>query len=169
MTTHAVTPTIERRELRAPAGRREKILAALVPLGRALFAAIFLVAAPGHFSSGLIRFAGSAGVPLAGLLVPLSGVLAIVGGLSVFFGFHARIGALLLVLFLVPITFTMHAFWAVPDPGMAQLQQVMFMKNLSMLGGALVLAYFGAGPYSFDERRRPATAGSSPRTLQAPR
>jgi putative oxidoreductase len=168
MTTHAVTPPIEHPEVRAPARRRERLLAALVPLGRALFAAIFLAAAPGHFSSGLIRFAASAGVPLAGLLVPLSGVLAIVGGLSVFFGLRARLGALLLVVFLVPITFKMHAFWAVQDPGMAQLQQVMFMKNLSMLGGALLLAYFGAGPYSFDERRRAAN-GSSRRTPRDPR
>jgi putative oxidoreductase len=46
----------------------------------------------------------------------------------------------------------MHAFWAVPDPIMAGIQQAMFMKNLSMLGGALLLTYFGAGPISLDAR-----------------
>jgi putative oxidoreductase len=69
-------------------------------------------------------------------------------------GYRARMGAWLIVLFLVPVTLTMHAFWAVHDPQMAQLQQAMFMKNLSMLGGALLVAYFGAGPLSIDARRR---------------
>jgi len=64
------------------------------------------------------------------------------------------VGALLLVLFLVPVTFTMHNFWAVQDPMMALMQQAMFMKNLSMLGGALLIAYFGSGPASLDRRSR---------------
>jgi putative oxidoreductase len=50
----------------------------------------------------------------------------------------------------------MHAFWAVPDPMTRMMQQAMFMKNLAMLGGALLIAYWGAGPVSLDERvRRP--------------
>jgi putative oxidoreductase len=57
------------------------------------------------------------------------------------------------VLFLVPVTLMMHRFWATTDPMMASIQQVMFMKNLSMLGGALLLTHFGAGPLSFDARR----------------
>ena len=73
-------------------------------------------------------------------------------GISVLLGYRVRIGAWLLVLFLVPVTFMMHAFWAVPDPMMARMQQAMFMKNLSMLGGALLLTYFGAGPISVDAR-----------------
>jgi putative oxidoreductase len=47
----------------------------------------------------------------------------------------------------------MHNFWAVTNPGQAQIQQVMFMKNLSMIGGAILLYYFGAGPLSFDSRK----------------
>jgi putative oxidoreductase len=93
------------------------------------------------------------GVPMAGLLVPISGILAVAGGLSVVLGFHARVGAWLLVLFLVPVTLMMHAFWSVPEPQAAQMQMVSFMKNLSMLGGALMIAYFGAGPLSLDARR----------------
>jgi putative oxidoreductase len=48
----------------------------------------------------------------------------------------------------------MHRFWGLPDPAMARMQYIQFSKNLSMLGGALLIAYFGAGPFSFDARRR---------------
>ena len=124
----------------------------LVPFGRLLFSLAFLLAASEHFSKGTIAFAAHHGVPFAGVLVPLAGLMLIVGGLSVLLGFRARIGALLLVLFLVPVTITMHDFWAVKEPMMHQMQQVMFLKNLSMLGGALLIMYFGAGPISLDGR-----------------
>ena len=121
-----------------------------VLLGRILFALIFLMAAPNHFTEGAIAYAASHGVPLATIAVPLSGVIALLGSLSVVLGYKARWGAWLLVLFLVPVTFMMHNFWAVADPTMAATQQIMFMKNLSMLGAALCLAHFGAGEYSLD-------------------
>jgi len=124
----------------------------LVPLGRALFALIFIVASIGHFSSKEIAFAAHQGVPFASLLVPLSGVLALAGGLSVLLGYKARLGAWMLIVFLVPVTLTMHAFWTVTDPMMAQMQQAMFLKNVSMMGAALLIAYFGAGPVSLDSR-----------------
>jgi putative oxidoreductase len=133
--------------------RSNEALRFLVPIGRALFALIFIAAAFGHFSSETIAYARHAGVPLANVAVPLSGVLSLIGGILVLLGYHARIGAWLIVLFLVPVTLTMHAFWAVPDPMMARMQQAMFLKNLSMLGGALLLAYFGAGPISLDARQ----------------
>jgi putative oxidoreductase len=47
----------------------------------------------------------------------------------------------------------MHNFWAMTDPGMAQMQQIMFMKNVSMLGAALLIAHFGSGPLSVDNRK----------------
>jgi putative oxidoreductase len=121
-------------------------------LGRIFFSLIFLVAGFGHFSDSTISYAASQGVPYAGLTVPLSGLLAIFGGLSILFGYKAKIGAWALVVFLVPVTLTMHAFWMVSDPAAAALQQAMFFKNLSMLGGALTFAYFGAGAYSVDSR-----------------
>ena len=124
----------------------------IVPVGRALFAAIFIMSGASHFSPATIGFAASQGVPLAPLLVPLSGFIALLGGLSILLGYHARIGALLLIAFLVPVTLTLHAFWKVADPVMAQVQLAMFLKNVSMLGGALLIAYFGAGPVSLDAR-----------------
>jgi len=125
----------------------------LAPLGRAMFAAIFLLALPGHFSPGTIQYAASAGVPQAQVLVPLSGILAFLGGLSVLLGYRTRAGALFLLGFLFPVTLAMHPFWTVPDPMIAGMQKAMFLKNLGMMGGALLLLYHGAGPVSFDEQK----------------
>ena len=124
----------------------------VVLAGRALFALIFIVAGFLHFTSAEIAFAAAQGVPLASLLVPFSGAMSIVGGLSILLGYRARLGAWLIVLFLIGVT-PMHKFWGVADPMMAQIQMAMFLKNLSMLGGALLITQFGAGPRSLDARR----------------
>jgi putative oxidoreductase len=126
---------------------------AVVLLGRFLFVLIFLMSGPRHFSSPVIGYAASQGVPLASILVPLSGILALVGGLSILLGYRAKIGAWLIALFLVPVTLMLHKFWGISDPMMVQLQMVMFMKNASMLGGALLISQLGAGPFSLDARR----------------
>jgi putative oxidoreductase len=123
----------------------------LYPSGRILFALIFVTAARRHFTHEGIQHAADLGVPLAGLLVPISGVMALAGGLSVAFGYKTKWGAWLLVGFLVPVTFMMHAFWRLQDPSMIHVQQAMFAKNLSMLGAALLLTQFGGGPISFDK------------------
>lgn len=121
--------------------------------GRALYSAIFILAGLGHFSSRTIEYAAQSSVPLANLFVPAAGVIAIAGGISILLGYHARIGAGLIVLFLVPVTLVMHPFWAVTDPAMQPIQLAMFLKNLSMLGAALFIARSGAGPMSLDALR----------------
>jgi putative oxidoreductase len=143
---------------RASSRRRDEVISRdihpyLVPLGRALFAAIFLLSVPGHFTSAYIGLAGQAGMPMANVLVPLTGLMLLAGGLCVLLGYHARIGAWLLFLFLIPTGFLMHNFWAVTDPVMRSMQQAHFMKNLALAGGALLIAYWGAGPVSLDRRR----------------
>ena len=80
-------------------------------------------------------------------------VISVVGGLSILLGYRAKIGAWLIVLFLLIVTPIMHKFWGLTDPMMAQVQMINFMKNLSMLGGALLIVQFGAGPLSLDARR----------------
>jgi len=125
---------------------------AVVVLGRFFFALIFLMAGANHFSKQSIGYAVSAGVPLASIAVPFSGVLAIAGGLSILLGYRAKLGGWLIVLFLVPVTLMMHKFWLVQDPMMAQIQMILFMKNVSMLGAALLISQFGAGPFSLDAR-----------------
>ena len=124
----------------------------IVFLGRLLFAIIFLMSGPMHFSSQTIAYAASQGMPLASLLVPFSGLLAIVGGLSIVLGYRVRIGAWLIAVFLVGVT-PLHNFWAVTDPMMHQMQFILFMKNVAMLGGALLISQLGSGPWSLDARK----------------
>jgi len=127
---------------------------AVALLGRFFFVLIFLMSGPRHFMSQTIAYAAAQGVPLASIAVPLSGVLALLGGLSVLLGYHAKIGAWLLILFLACVTPVMHAFWKVTDPMAYQMQFVMFMKNVSMLGAALFITQVGSGPWSLDTRRK---------------
>jgi putative oxidoreductase len=134
--------------------------------GRILFSLSFVIAGFGDFSSQQIAFAAAQGVPLASVVVPLSGILSLVGGLSVAFGYKAKWGAALIVLFLVPVTVVMHNFWSVSDPLVAQDQMAHFMKNISLIGGAFLIFYFGSGPFSLDahehshsrNRKEPAVA-----------
>ncbi len=125
----------------------------IVFLGRLLFALIFLMSGPMHFSRTTIAYAASQGVPLASITVPFSGLLAIVGGLSILLGYRTRIGAWLIAVFLVGVT-PLHNFWAVTDPMMHQMQFVLFTKNLAMLGGALLISQLGSGPWSVDARKK---------------
>ena len=122
----------------------------VVLLGRFFYSLIFIAASLGHFSQESMDYAMQHGVPMPEILVPLSGIVGLAGGLSILLGYRAKIGAWLLVLFLVPTTCMMHHFWGLADAQMAMMQQIMFMKNLSMLGGALIIAYFGSGPLSLD-------------------
>jgi putative oxidoreductase len=126
----------------------------IVLLGRFLFAAIFVMSGPRHFMSQTIAYAASQGVPMASIAVPFSGVLALVGGLSILLGYRAKIGAWLIALFLVLITPMMHKFWGVADPMTQQIQMIMFFKNASMLGAALVITQLGSGPWSLDSRKK---------------
>jgi uncharacterized membrane protein YphA (DoxX/SURF4 family) len=113
-------------------------------IGRVLFALVFI-------NSGVlihlvgrrqgVEYARAYGVPVPELGVPLTGVMAVAGGLMIVFGIWADLGALLIAAFLLLITPMMHAFWREEEAQMRQTQLVMFMKNISMLGGALVLFY----------------------------
>lgn len=125
---------------------------AIVLLGRILFSLIFLVSSLGHFSAQNIQYAASQGLPFAGLLVPVSGVLALLGALSITVGYKAQAGALMIIVFLLPVTLVMHQFWAAVDPVAQQMQLAMFLKNISMMGAALLICYFGSGPMSIDQK-----------------
>src|SRR5260370_35317842 len=93
---------------------------AVVVLGRFFFALIFLFAAPNHFTGQTIAFSASQGVPLASIAVPFSGVWAIAGGLSILLGYRPKLGACLILLFLIPLTLSLHTFRTAPCPIMAQ-------------------------------------------------
>ena len=74
------------------------------------------------------------------------------GGVLLLFGIFTRIGALLLILFLIPTTFIMHAFWNAPDAQQMN-ETIHFMKNLTILGGLFALMGLGGGAVSFDGAR----------------
>ena len=124
----------------------------LVLLGRLFFGLIFILAGPNQFSSQTIAYAASQGVPAASIAVPFAGLLAIVGGLSILLGYRAKLGAWLIALFLIGVTPAMHKFWGISDPMAHQMQFIHFMKNVSMLGGALLITQLGAGPWNLDSR-----------------
>jgi putative oxidoreductase len=118
--------------------------------GRFLFSAVFIMSSFGHFSDATIGYAASAGVPMANVLVPLSGVMELIGALLILTGYKAKWGAWLLVIFLIPVTFTLHAFWKTTEPMQQKLEMAAFMKNISMLGAALIISYMGSGSLSID-------------------
>ena len=120
-------------------------------VGRICYSLIFILASFGHFTSQSIQYAAQSGVPFAALLVPLSGLMCLIGGISILLGYKAKIGAWLIVVFLLIVSIMMHAFWSIQDPLAASLERIMFLKNLSMLGGALLITYFGSGPLSWKE------------------
>jgi putative oxidoreductase len=112
----------------------------IVLIGRILFAAIFLASAFGHLSQSqaMAGYAQSKGVPAARPAVLGTGVLILVGGLMVLLGLWADLGALLLVVFLVPTAMLMHPFWKESDPAAKMQEQIQFQKDIALAGGALI-------------------------------
>ena len=110
-------------------------------VGRILFSALFIMSGFGHFRNRkeMIQYAQMMKAPAPELFVPLTGIMIILGGLSVLFNFYLTVGAILLFLFLVPVAFIMHKFWGVQDPGLSANQMAHFFKNLSLAGASLIL------------------------------
>ncbi|MEE9167960.1 MAG: DoxX family protein [Candidatus Neomarinimicrobiota bacterium] len=123
--------------------------------GRILYSLIFITSGlMGHLMGleSASMWVGSKGVPLPSVAVIVSGIVIIVGGISVLVGYKAKIGAALLLIFLVIVAFVMHDFWDVEDQMMSQMQMAMFMKNISMAGAAIIIMYFGSGPLSLEKK-----------------
>ena len=113
-------------------------------VGRLLFVAVFVMSALTVHLIGYregVAYARSYGSPLPELGVPLTGLVALVGGLMVALGVWADLGALLIAAFLLVITPIMHAFWNESDEQMRGIQMAMFLKNTGLLGAALIVFY----------------------------
>ena len=89
-------------------------------------------------------YAGSKGVPAPYLATVGTGVMLVLGGLSVLLGFLPVLGLLLLILFLVPTSVLMHNFWTIDDPQQRAAEQINFLKNIALTGAALALMYGAA-------------------------
>ncbi|MDR7554230.1 MAG: DoxX family membrane protein [Armatimonadota bacterium] len=110
-------------------------------IGRILLGGFYLFNALNHFTKAdmMAGYAGSKGVPAPKAMVLVTGVLLLIGGLSILFGVYPTVGVLALVVFFVPVTFWMHNFWAVQDPMQKTMEMVQFAKNMALLGAALAL------------------------------
>jgi putative oxidoreductase len=132
-------------------------MADLFLMGRLIFGGFFLYSGVHHFldTATLAQFAGAKGVPMPEAAVLLTGALLIVGALSILLGILPRVGLACIILFLVGVTPTMHAVWSVPDPQMRQMDMGNFMKNLALMGGALMMLMIPTPwAYSVEARRR---------------
>ena len=131
----------------------------LVVVGRVLLALMFIMAGFSKLGniSGTAGYIASGGLPMASVLAVVVGLLELLGGIAIAIGFQARWAALALGLFTLAASLLFHKFWAVA-PDQAFVQQLMFMKNLSVAGGLFIVAALGAGPVSVDARRAPQLA-----------
>lgn len=119
--------------------------------GRVLLSVVFLTSGIMHLLHWrqTTDFMEQKGLPLPNLLLIVAVVFLLLGGLSVLIGLRARLGAILLILFLLPTTFVMHDYWAVSAEQAAD-QMAHFLKNLGLIGGLLMVVAFGAGGFSID-------------------
>ncbi len=126
----------------------------LALIGRLLLAALFLPAGISKISgfSGTVGYIASAGLPLPEVAAALAIVLEVGAALALILGWGTRWAALALALFTLVATVAFHNFWAMPAE-QVMMQQLMFFKNIAVVGGLLVLAAFGAGALSIDARR----------------
>jgi putative oxidoreductase len=127
-------------------------------VGRILIVALPIMSgATVHFQQAAVDAARGSGAPAPELTVPLSGIAMVVGGISVVLGILGDVGAVLVIAALLPITLFQHSFWTDEDPQAKQLNQVMFWKNLAMIGGLLTVFWI------FNQ-----TQGEAPLTITDP-
>jgi putative oxidoreductase len=121
----------------------------LLLLGRILIAIIFIVSGFGKLTNigGTAGYFGSLGLPMPVLTAWVVALLEFVGGLAVLVGFQTRLAALALGLFTLAATFIAHFNFS------DQMQTIMFMKNLAIVGGFLAFVAYGPGKLSIEGRR----------------
>ena len=124
-------------------------------VGRLLLAFLFI---PAGFSkvvgfTSTVGYAASVGLPMSALAVALGLVIELAGGAALLVGWRTRWAALILGFFTLIASFFFHAYWGLPAD-QAGMQQLLFNKNLALVGGLLAFAAFGAGALSIDGRRR---------------
>jgi putative oxidoreductase len=142
-------------------------------LGRVMLALIFLMSAIGNKIPNFNDVAGymaSEGVPFPQVMLVGAIVFLIGGSLSIILGFKARLGAGLLLVFLVLATYFFHDFWTWPENAMwvlslnsdvqmpvQQIEMISFMKNMALMGAMLFIMSNGSGPWSLDNKRSNST------------
>lgn len=129
------------------------MFAALYPwmhlIGRILFAIVFINGGIAHLTqaNAMVGYATAKGAPMPKLSVPITGLMAIVGGILIVLGWHRFIGAGLIFLFMMGTAFLMHAFWKENEPMPRMSEMAHFLKDLALGGAALVIAYYAGPPW----------------------
>jgi putative oxidoreductase len=120
--------------------------------GRILLALIFITSGFAKLTgyAGTAGYMQGVGLPLVNVLLPLTILVELGGGLALAFGWKARWSAAALFLFLIPTTVIFHAYWSAPAD-QVMMQQINFWKNVSIMGGMLAVVAFGAGAWAFDK------------------
>lgn len=129
-------------------------------VGRILIAAIFLVSGIAKLTdtTGTAAHMAAAGIPAAETLAVIAGLAEILGGAALALGFFGRLGALGLIVFMIPTTLLFHGFWMF-EGAEQKMQMVNFMKNLAIIGGLVMVFAHGPGRHSVDAKlRRPFEA-----------
>ncbi|MGW6332234.1 DoxX family protein [Nocardia rhamnosiphila] len=118
----------------------------VVLIGRVMFVILFLSSALGHFTQtkAMAGYARAKGVPVPELAVRGSGLLMLLGSISILFGIWPDAGALLLLIMLVPTMIMMHAFWKETEAEATQSETIQFNKDLALAGACLMLFAFFA-------------------------
>jgi putative oxidoreductase len=126
-------------------------------VGRILMAWLFIPAGFGKIAgfAGAVGYAASMGLPMPQVGVGIGLLIELVGGIMLLIGFQTRSAAALLAFFTLVASFFFHAYWSLPAD-QAMMQQLMFNKNLAIVGGLLAFVAFGAGAYSLDAKRHKA-------------
>lgn len=126
----------------------------LVLIGRLALAALFLPAGLSKISgfSGTVGYIESVGLPLASLGAVAAILIEVLGGAALIAGIFTRTAAIILAVFTLLASVFFHAYWAMPAD-QAFMQQLLFFKNIAVVGGLLILAAHGAGHLSLDQKR----------------
>jgi putative oxidoreductase len=122
--------------------------------GRILLALIFIIAGYGKIGgyAGTAGYMASKGLPMVAVLLPLTILVELGGGLLIALGWKARWAAAVIFLFLIPVTLVFHNPAGLA-PAEAQQQMINLLKNVSIMGGMLGLFAFGPGGFSVDARK----------------
>lgn len=149
---------------------------AFISVGRFLFAILFVVSGalhlldlagtteaitakvmmPAAISEYVTQLEGFTGMPMAQMLAIATGALELIGGLAIAFNLGARVFAVLLALFVIAATFYFHDFWTQAWPD-AKGNMIQALKNLSLIGGLLIIASIGGGPRNAPAYAEPAS------------
>lgn len=126
----------------------------LALVSRLMFAVMFLPAGIGKITgfAGTVGYISSVGMPLPTVAAAVAAVIEVVGSLALIVGFGTRFAALVLAFFTLVASFFFHAYWSVPE-AQQMVVQLMFYKNIAIVGGLLALTAFGAGAWSVDGQR----------------